>query len=352
MATKQIWTTAAIIGETKDTITVVFDTGGVPFKYAPGQFIDVTLLIGDLPLTRSYSLSSSPDEDVNPSITVKRVSGGIMSNFIVDNIPNIHKWYIDGPYGNFTPLASAYTSSHIVLLAGGSGITPLYSIGRSILNRSPDTKVTVIYSSRTPEDIIFKRSIEAMTVRFKGRLNSYHVLSQPTDVTENSAETVIKGRLNTLIAGKLIKQTINDPLNNVQYFICGPSALMKMHRKVLETMQVSDENIYMEWFAPESVNEHVSLPQEQQEVLLHFYEQTNLLDVEAGQTILAAAIVDKIPLPYSCKTGTCGKCTARLINGKVKMINNYALMQDDVNAGIILLCQSYPLDNDVTVEIA
>ena len=352
MATKQIWTTAAIIGETKDTVTVVFDSGGVPFKYAPGQFIDVTLLIDDLPVTRSYSLSSSPDEDVNPAITVKRVSGGIMSNFIIDNIPNIHKWYINGPYGNFTPSASAYTSNHIILMAGGSGITPLYSIGRSILNRSSDTKVTIIYSSRTPEDIIFKRSIGALTVRFKGRLNCYHVLSQPTDVTEISKETVIKGRLNKPVAEELIKRATNGPLNNVQYFICGPSALMKMYQEILETMEVSAEHINMEWFAPESANESGSLPQEPQDVLFHFYEQTNLLDVDAGQTILAAALEDKIQLSYSCKTGTCGKCTAKLTSGKVKMINTFALRQDDINAGIILLCQSYPLSNNVTVEIA
>jgi ring-1,2-phenylacetyl-CoA epoxidase subunit PaaE len=352
MATKQIWTTAAIIKETKDTVTVVFDTGNDSFIYTPGQFIDVTLLINDLPVTRSYSLSSSREEDVNPSITVKRVNGGIMSNFINDNISSIDKWYIDGPYGNFTPVASTYTTRHIVLLAGGSGITPLYAIGRSMLSKSPDTKVTLIYSSRTTEDIIFKTSLEELAERYKGRLTSYHVLSQPKDDTALSGITVINGRLNKLIAGELIKRATDDPLNEVQYFICGPSGLMKMHREVLETLQVTAEHIYMEWFAPEAANEAVSLPQEPQEVLLHFYEQTNLLDVQAGQTILAAALEDRVPLPYSCKGGTCGKCIAKLISGEVKMINNYAIRRDDVDAGMILLCQSYPLNDDVTVEIA
>lgn len=351
MASKQIWTTAAVIGETKDTITVIFDTGGVPFIYAPGQFIEVTLLIDDEPVTRSYSLSSSPDEDTNPSITVKRVSGGVMSNFILDNISNIHKWYIDGPYGKFTPLTSAYTSRHIVLMAGGSGITPLYSMARSILSRSMHTKVSLIYSSRTQEDIIFRSAIEGLTERFTGRLNSYHVLSQPKDFI-GSGTTVINGRLNKLIARELITQATADPLDEVQYFICGPSELMKMHREVLEAIQVPAEHIFMEWFAPEFSNEPVLLPQEPQEVLLHFYEQTNLLDVRVGQTILAAALEDKVPLPYSCKEGTCGKCIAKLTSGEVKMINNYAIRQDDVDAGIILLCQSYPLNDNVTVEIA
>jgi ferredoxin-NADP reductase len=351
MITKQIWKTAAVIQESKDTISISFDTGGIPFKYEPGQFINVTLMIDDLPVVRSYSLSSCPDEDVNPSITVKRVTGGIMSNTIVDRATDIDKWHIEGPYGKFTPSSGTYTSKHIVLLAGGSGITPLFSIACSILNRSPDTTVTLIYCSRTADDIIFRRSIEEWAERFNGRFNCYHILSQPTDNSELSGEAVIKGRFNKLVARKLIKQAVGDVVNEVQFFICGPAALMKMQREMLEAMQIPVENIYMEWFAPELSNEQVILPQEPQDVLLHFYEQSNLLDVQAGQNILAAALADRIPLPYSCKTGTCGKCIARITGGKVHMVNNNALRQEEVEAGLILLCQSYPISDDVTVEI-
>lgn len=351
MAIKQEWTTAAILDETKDTITIVFNTGGIPFAYAPGQYIDVTLWIDGVPVTRSYSLSSSPGQDVNPSITVKRVPGGVMSNYIIEHRERINKWYIDGPYGRFTPSAGSYTCKHIVLLGGGSGITPLLSIGRSILSQSPDTTVTLIYSNRTAADIIFRTTIEDLAKRAGGRLNTWHVLSQPTDGIESPGAPVIKGRLNKLVARKLIKQAVGDPLNVVQYFICGPSTLMKMHQEMLQAMQVPAEHIHMEWFAPDPAEQPVSLPQHPQEVLLHFYEQTNLLDVQAGQSILAAALEDKIPLPYSCKTGTCGKCTAKLTSGEVKMINNYALRQDDINAGMVLLCQTYPLNGEVTVEI-
>jgi ring-1,2-phenylacetyl-CoA epoxidase subunit PaaE len=352
MAAKQVWTTASIIKETKDTITVVFNTEGISFSYIPGQFINVTLLIDDLPVTRSYSLSSTPNEDIYPSITIKRVKGGVMSNFIIDNISTISKWYIDGPYGNFIPTESSYTAGHIILMAGGSGITPLYSICRSILTKSPNTKITLIYSSRNAEDIIFKTPIERLTQRFKDRLISYHVLSQPKDITQQSKITVINGRIKKVIASKLIKRVTGDSIGGVQFFICGPDELMKMYREVLKTMQVPAEQIFMEWFKPETTNEPVTLPLEPKEVLLHFFEQTNLLDVQAGQTILAAAREDKIPISYSCKEGTCGKCTAKLISGQVKMINNYYLKQEDVNAGMILLCQSYPLNNDVTVEVA
>lgn len=348
-SSKQIWKTARVIRETATTVTVIFDTGGMDFIYKPGQFVNITLTIDGIPVTRSYSLSSLP-EDENPSITVKRVNGGIMSNYIADNAARIDSWNIDGPYGSFTPPDNAHTAQHIVLLAGGSGITPLFSIGRSVISRSPDTKITLIYSCRTEEEIIYSRSIEDWAGQYKGRIKVCYALSAPVDGDSLLHTTVIKGRLNKLVIKKLIKQTESDPLSTC-YFICGPAGLMKMHQEVLDAMMVPAENIFMEWFAPEATAAQVSLPQEPQDVLLHFYEQTNLLEVQAGQSILSAALQDKIAMPYSCKTGTCGKCVAKLLSGKVKLVNNYALRQPDLDAGWILLCQSYPLTDDITVEV-
>ena len=162
---------------------------------------------------------------------------------------------------------------------------------------------------------------------------------------------MIKGRLTKHVASKLIKQVTDDPLHNVQYFICGPSALMKLHHEVLEAMQVPGANIYVEWFAPETTDVRVVLPDAPQEVLLHYYEQSNLLEVSPGTTILEAARADRIPLKYSCKNGTCGVCIGKLIAGKVHMANNFALRKEHIDQGFILLCQSHPLNNEVTVEI-
>jgi ring-1,2-phenylacetyl-CoA epoxidase subunit PaaE len=100
---RYIWLTREVIRETKDAVTVVFDTGGTKFEYHPGQFINVSLVVNCETLTRSYSLSSSPDTDVYPSITVKRVTGGLMSNYIVDHAAQISEWEVEGPYGSFVP---------------------------------------------------------------------------------------------------------------------------------------------------------------------------------------------------------------------------------------------------------
>lgn len=346
----QIWSTAAIIHETGSVVTIVFNTGGYPFEYKPGQFINITLEINGAAVTRSYSLSSLPGEDDRPSVTVKKVPGGVMSSYIVDNAGQIQHWQIAGPFGSFTPAPATYQAGHVVLLAGGSGISPLFAIARSVINESPHTVVTLIYSSRTKEDIIFRETMEAWALRHPGRVNVHHAVSQPAD-NEATPPSLIKGRINKLVARKLIKSIVGDAIDAAHYFLCGPVELMKMHKDMLGAQQVQEDNIYMEWFAPEQENGPVALPGNMQEVLLHFFEQSNLLEVHPGKSILAAALEDKIPLPYSCKAGTCGICAARLTSGKVCMLNNYALRKPDLEAGLILLCQSYPATNDVTVEI-
>lgn len=346
----QIWSTAAIIHETGSVVTIVFNTNGYPFQYKAGQFINITLEINGAPVTRSYSLSSLPGEDARPSVTVKKVPGGLMSSYIVDNASQIRHWQVTGPFGSFTPAQDTYYRDHVVLLAGGSGISPLFSIARSVIHQSQHTAVTLIYSSRTKEEIIFHKTMEEWAARHQGRVNVYHAISQPGD-NDATDPAVIKGRINKLVARKLIKSIVGDAMDTAQYFLCGPVELMKMYKDMLAIQQVQDDNIYMEWFAPEQEAGDSSLPENMQEVLLHFFEQSNLLEVHPGKSILAAALEDKIPLPYSCKSGTCGICTARLTSGKVSMTCNYALRKPDLEAGLILLCQSYPLTDDVTVEI-
>lgn len=344
----QIWRTADISQETASTVTIRFDTGGMPFIYKPGQFINVTLTINGTAVTRSYSLSSVPGKDIQPAITVKKVTGGIMSNYIITHAPEIEHWQVSGPYGSFTPTEDTYTAKHVVLLAGGSGITPLYTIARSVIDWSPDTSVTLIYASRVPDEIIFREDITSWQEKHQGRINVHHAIS-----VHEAADTpdFIKGRLNKLVTRKLIKQAVDAPHDAVHYFICGPAGLMKIQQEMLEALQVPADNIFIEWFSPEAIKEEEILPDTAQEVLLHFYEQSNLLDVAAGKTILESALEDRIPLPYSCKGGTCGICAAKLTAGKVKMRVNHALSQSDIDEGMILLCQSFPLTADVTVEI-
>jgi len=351
MAAIYNWKLASVIRETADSITVVFDTGSDRFKFKPGQFINLTLIINGKPVSRSYSLSSCPDEDEAPAITVKRVDSGVMSEYILSHASEINSWQVDGPYGFFYPSERSMQARSVVLIGGGSGITPLYSMIKYFLKHT-SVHVILIDSNRTSDDVIFAKVLRELEQRYPDRFVAWHILSRENKRAELPFNNSMPGRLGKLTLKKLIKRLTSDNPEESAFFVCGPSGLMALSEQVISDLKIPSENLHKEYFVPPSEEKkEVILPQVTQEVLLHFYEQTNLLEVEPGKTILEAALNDRIPLTYSCKDGTCGTCVAKLTSGKVHMSRNFALREEHLEQGYILLCQSHPLNSEVTVEI-
>lgn len=342
-----IWRTSSIVQETADTVTIQFDTGAMPFVYKAGQFVNLTILIDGSPVTRSYSLSSIPGVDAAPAITVKKIEGGLMSSYIVDHASKIQLWQVEGPYGSFTAPSQC---TQVVMLTAGSGITPVYPIAASVLRSQLAARVTIIYSNRTTDSIIFRKQLEQLKHRFGERVHIIHALTKSTDTYPDGADELIHGRLNRVIVRKLIKRYIEDPVS-ATYFICGPSSLIRLHQECLSSLGAPTDNVIVERYNPDEEENPVELPTVMHEVMVHYYEQSNLLEVQPGSNILGAALQDRIALPNSCKNGTCGKCTAKLTAGEIVMKQNHVLRKEELEAGLILLCQSYPLNSEVTVEI-
>ncbi|ULQ58240.1 iron-sulfur cluster-binding domain-containing protein [Flavihumibacter rivuli] len=348
--TKQIWKALSLLQETGDSITIKFDTMGSPFDYQPGQYIDLGFEWKGELLRRSYSLSSVPGLDENPAITVKRVEGGLVSSILTGQPDSIKEWMIEGPFGQFTPGSSSKPAKHYVLLAGGSGITPLYAIAKYLLHFS-DATITLVYASRNWESTIFGQELLYLSQSFSHRLKLLFALSAEKDEGLLPPQALFKGRLTRLALKKILRPVLQENADgSSEIFICGPQGLNEMGIEVMKELGVDESGIHLEWFNPVSIDPEEGELEDQQ-VLIHFYEQTNLLDVKAGQSILAAALGDRIPVSYSCQTGTCGRCAAKLVSGKVKMAANYALNKDDLNAGLVLLCQAYPGDDQVTVSV-
>lgn len=341
-----VWVLHEVLQETKDTITIRFNTQGKPFRFFAGQFVNVTLFIDGEAVTRSYSLSSSSIEQ-HPSITIKRVPNGIMSNYLLDNAHAIQEWEIEGPYGNFILNEPIEQDKSFCFLGGGSGITPLFSIMKTLKEDSHDP-VHLIYANRNEHDVIFKDAIEKLVK--DGKAKVFHALTGNVS-SETYGEELYKGRLNKLIIKKLIKQRFDEPAN-VLYYICGPEKLMEVYRDALTSLAVPEKNIFMENFSLEDKDTaEALLPKVPHEVLMHVYESTNLIDVKAGQSILEAALENGLPVKYSCKNGTCGSCWGRYSEGEVNMVKNHALTNGEVESSYILLCQTYPMNDQVTVHV-
>lgn len=345
------WKLHCVIRETFDSVTIVFDTGVDRFEYKPGQFINITFTINGKPVTRSYSLSSSPDKDEGPAITVKRVNDGLMSEFILSHAEKISNWQVEGPHGFFYPNERCLKANTIVLIGGGSGITPLYSILKYLLKHT-SLSVVLINSNKTADDIIFSKNLIDLEQQYPERFAAWYILTRETKDKNTSTGNYLFGRVSKLILKKLIKKLVPATLEESFVFVCGPSGLIDLTEQVIADLIFPPDHLYKEYFLPPNETEdEVSLPDCTQEVLLHFYEQTNLLEVEPGKTILEAAIQDRIPVNYSCKNGTCGTCIGKLTSGKVHMAKNFALHKEHLEQGFILLCQSHPLDSGVTVQI-
>lgn len=340
-----------VIRETKNAVTIAFDVVELEFKYFPGQFVNVSVMVHGEKLTRSYSLSSSPDLDPYPAITIKRVTNGLMSNYLVDYAEQIRELEIEGPYGTFVPAENSYQSRHVVLMSGGSGITPLLPIAKSLLNKSSDVQLTLIYANRTWSDTIFAEAIQVLSTEHKGRFTVFHALSQHEGMKPLFTGTLIEDRLSKLLVRKLLKEVTKGNLSGTHFFICGPSGLMKIYQEVLELFGVTETEIFMERFtAGDDHTEQLDLPKITREVLVHFYEQTHLIEIPPATSLLSAALKAGISFGYSCKSGACGSCVALVTSGKVMMIKNYALSENEVAQGMVLLCQSYPLSEDITIE--
>jgi ferredoxin-NADP reductase len=345
------WKTASVISETADALTIEFETNGQDFIYKPGQFVNLRLVIGEEAVSRSYSLSSAPDENEKPAITIKKVDGGIMSNHVFNHASAIKQWEVDGPYGSFYADPQLLNDKPIVLIGGGSGITPLYSILKSFLKHT-NTKIWLINCNRTWKDVIFANSLTQAEQAYAGRLQVVHFLSRETATTTLPCKNFKPEKLSRLVLKKTLKKLLAEQIAEAEYFLCGPNGLNNLSEEVLDSLQIPSAQIHTEHFIPPDAEKTVAdLPQSVKEVLLHYYEQTNLLEVQPGKSILETALEDRIPLSYSCKNGTCGKCAAKQTAGKLHMGSNYALTDDHIKQGYVLLCQSHPLDDEVTIII-
>ena len=353
---KYTWQTHKIIKETEDTITIYFDTAQQAFTYLPGQYLNIRLTVNGELLIRSYSFSSKPSEEF-PAVTIKRVTGGKMSNYILDNADHIENWEIEAPFGNFVLEKPIAEQSQIVLLAGGSGISPLYAMLKSIESTNPIP--LLVYSNKSPEDTIFWNELEAMQADEK--LNICYSFTAPEFVSTKINH--VAGRFNLLVLRSVIKRLVGE-VAEAHYYICGPNGLMDLYRDALTGLNIPETHIHLEYFDPIPIDAgNMETDGNAKDVIVNYYEEnyindetqtfecTSLIEVQPKQSLLDAMKAQHINVPSSCKNGTCGACWAVKTDGEVRMLNNAALTEQDIAEGIILLCQSYPMNADVCVTV-
>lgn len=339
-----------IVKETKDTVTLYFEQPEPFLDYKAGQYLTVILDINGKEERRSYSLCTSPFVDPYPGITVKRVSGGLVSNYLNEQLRPGKTLDIMKPMGNFTTDYHSKNERHFVMVAGGSGITPIMGITKSVLVNEPQTKVTLLYCSRSEEEIIFKRQLEALATQYTGRLTVIHNLSRPS-----ANWTGLKGRLDT----DRIQEVLQDSIGPSSiYYLCGPEGLMESAAAALKNSGVAEDLIHKESFYIDLEAKEKDLktagklsPELTREVEVIVEGEPYRFEVPAGQTILEAGLDHNVDMPYSCQSGLCTACRGRLLSGQVDMIEDAGLSKSEIEEGYILCCSSKPASTDIKIVI-
>lgn len=346
---KQV-TVKRITSTTSDSTTLWFDIVPGLETYKPGQYVSLSIFIDGEYVSRNYSLNTSPYTDDEMAVTIRMIPGGKVSNYLVKEARIGMQVFLEGPLGDFSLEPHTEKSNHYILFAGGSGITPIISIIRSVLYGNSKSMISLIYVNHSYDRIIFREEISVLEHVFSNRFSVFHVLSDLSGLPEGFVPFYGE-RLTRLIAKKHVKQLISNIDLPTEFYLCGPMSFMDMLTDVLSSIEIKPESIHREHFfipGSESAIDFNALPPN--EVIIRWHDQDRLVHVATGQTILDAALEYGLKLPHSCKEGQCGSCRSNLISGSVELRKNHILADSELDEGQVLLCQGFPMSSDVTVK--
>lgn len=354
--------------ETPTTKTVFFkipENLQSTFQYTHGQYLTLRAEIKGEEVRRAYSMCSSPLEN-DIAVTVKRVDGGRMSNHIHDQVSAGDTVEVMPPEGRFfTPLGAEQRKDYY-LFGAGSGITPLMSMLKTILEVEPMSTVYLLYGSRNEEEIIFRSTLEQMQQQYADQLIVTHILSQPKREKGGGVFGFMKkstsnwtGKIGRITAKEVAQFLEEHPSRSPQaeYFICGPGTMIDTVEDFLVQQGIDQQHLHTERFvtvAPEAVaSSAAAAPAPSQAgaamVKVELDGSEFEITVPEGKTILDVLIEQKYDAPYSCTSGACSTCMAKVTKGTTKMDVCYALDDDEVEEGYILTCQAKPTSPEVEV---
>jgi ferredoxin-NADP reductase len=328
---------AEVRRETPSAVTLVLEDIERPgsFDFRPGQFFTLVADIDGRPVRRAYSASSAPGAS-RLEVTVKQVEGGRFSTHVHRNLRAGERLSMRGPSGAFH--ADPAAAHEVVLVAAGSGVTPMMSMIRTLLAASGTPRIALLYSSRSEEEVIFADELLRLEKENPGRFAVTHVLTRE------------RGRLDA--AGAHSWLTELRPSEDARYYMCGPEALMDTIRGVLTELGVPDDRVHHERYTSgtDSTATTAMATAPQVMVVEDGAHEVGSAVVEPGQTLLDAGLAAGLSMPYSCTVGNCGDCMVKLRVGEVAVNEPNCLTPQQKADGYVLTCVGCPLSK-VTLDV-
>ena len=330
--------------ETPLAVSIAFEVPAdlaTDYQFEAGQYVTIKATINGEEIRRSYSISSAPSSN-ELRVVVKAVENGVFSNYAKNQLKVGDNLEVGIPEGKF--VVENRDAKIFVAFAAGSGITPIISIIKDVLEKKDDTTFILIYGNKTIEDTIYFNEINALQQQYLGRFFVHYTF---TKVNPDGS-----------LFGRIERSTVNFVLKNKhsekrvdEYFLCGPEDMIKKVTDVLKENGAAEEQIHYELFTTSSTNGEIPVSGEgmvKVTVLVDDVETT--FNMPRTENILSAALKHGVDAPYSCQGGICSSCMCRTIKGSAEMKTNHILMDDEVEEGLLLACQSYVTSDEIYVD--
>jgi ring-1,2-phenylacetyl-CoA epoxidase subunit PaaE len=333
-----------IIKETADAISLVFDipeAHKANFKFKAGQYITINKILDGKKIKRAYSLCTAPYEDAL-QVVIKRIQGGNFSVYATENIQENEVLEIGFPEGRFVLETNNKNQKHYIAFAAGSGITPIYSMLKEVLHSEPNSKFTLVYGNKTPENTIFYNQLNALAKNNK-HFKLQYVFSQSNE------ENTLFGRIDASIVKLMLNR---DKYNS--FYICGPTEMTETIIATLVEKGTIKDNIHYELFTAKTEKDNQNMENTaitgKVKVTVLLDDEHESFEMDAKETVLKAALDNDIDAPYSCQGGICSSCIGKVTKGKVKMLKNEILTEKEIEDGLTLTCQAVPETNEIIID--
>ena len=332
------------IQETANAVSLIFD---IPehlkdnFSFKAGQYVTLKTTIEAKEIRRSYSICSSPNSG-ELKVAIKRVENGVFSTYAISHLKTGDVIEVHEPEGKF--ILEPTRSTNYLGIVAGSGITPVLSMIKTVLQLEPSSSFTLIYGNKSSDETMFKTELDALSLAYDTRFNLEYVFSRQNE------EGALFGRIDEGHTNYFIKNIYKNWSFNTA-FLCGPEEMIKTVSTTLKENHYKESQILFELFTA-SINEESSseLKDGQTEVTVLLDDEELCFTMNQKDNILAAALRNDVDAPYSCQGGVCSSCLGKVTQGTAVMVKNSILTDDEVNEGFILTCQAHPTSSKISID--
>lgn len=337
----------SVLRQTDKAVSITFE---VPtdlkkeYAFTAGQYITLKTVIDTKEVRRDYSLSSSPQSE-SLTVTVKEIEGGVFSSYANTQLKTGDVLEVGTPKGRFVYEPKSDMANTIIAFAAGSGITPIMSIARTVLESKTDSTFVLIYGNKSPKETIFHDEILKLKSLYSDRFKLQFVYS------ETDEEGALFGRIDSGNVNYILKNniTVND---TQKFYLCGPEVMIHTAKTILTEKGVETSQILFELFTASAVEptENTISKKGMSNITILVDEEETTLEMSQKQTILEAALANDLDVPYSCQGGVCSSCICRVTEGSATMRQNNILTDNEVAEGLILSCQAEPSSTSIKVD--